>query len=260
MITCGVDVGAKTVKVIIIKDDNIIGKGIAIMEIDRKRSIREAFDKCLVDSGISEKDIDYTVATGTGQKSVDFADHLSTVVSCDARGMTKLVPSVRTVIDVGANDARAIRCDETGKVTDFSVNEKCAAGAGAFVEAMSRAMEVSIEEFAQLSLQSTKSIPINAQCAIFAESEVVSLIHEETDRNDICRSVHEAMVGRIASMARTVRIEEDVSLIGGVAYNRGMVDFLKKELDVELIIPEEPEYVGAYGAALLAMNKLRIQD
>ncbi len=257
MITCGIDVGAKTVKVVIIKDDNIMGKGIAIMELDRKGSIKEAFDKCLADSEISKTDIDYIVATGSGQKSVDFADHASTVVSCDARGMTKLETSVKTVIDVGANDARAMRCNETGKITDFSVNEKCAAGAGAFVEAMSRAMEVSMEEFAQLSLQSTKSIPINAQCAIFAESEVVSLIHEETDRNDICRAVHEAMVGRIASMARTVRIEEDVALIGGVAYNRGMVEFLKKELDVELIIPEEPEYVGAYGAALLAMDKLK---
>ena len=257
MITCGIDVGAKTVKVIIIKDDNIMGKGIAIMEMDRKKSVREAFDKCLTDSGVFEKDVESIIATGSGHKSVDFADLTSTAVTCDVRGMTKLRPSVRTVIDVGANEARAMKCSEDGKVTDFSVNEKCAAGAGAFVESMSRAMEVSIEEFAELALASTKSIPINAQCAIFAESEVVSLIHEGTERNDICRAVHEAMVGRIASMARTVRIEGDVALIGGVAYNRGMVEFLENELDVEFIIPEEPEYVGAYGAALLAGDKAR---
>lgn len=255
MITSGIDVGAKTVKVVILNDGEIIGKGIAIMEMDRKRSIREAFDKCLVNSGIFEKDIKYITATGAGRKSADFVNDSSTMVTCDAKGIFKLAPSVRTVIDVGANEARAIKCDQTGKVIDFSINEKCAAGAGAFVEAMCRAMEVSIEEFSELSLKSSKSIPVNAQCAIFAESEVVSLVHEETDRQDICRAVHDAMAGRIASMAKRVKIEEKIALIGGVAYNRGMVDSLQREMGTDFVIVDTPEYVGAYGAALLALDK-----
>lgn len=244
--------GAKNVKVLLLKDDNIIGKDLGMMELDRKASIMKAFDSCLANTGISEKDIDYIVATGAGSNIVDFAQSHSTVVTCDAHGITKLEPSVRTVIDIGANEARAIKCDQAGKVKDFALNEKCAAGSGAFVEAMARAMEVSLEEFMDLSLKSTKAIPINAQCAIFAESEVVSLVHEETDRNDICRAVHDAMAGRIASMARRVRVEKEVAIIGGVAFNRGMIDSLKRELDTDFIIVEEPEYVGALGAALLA--------
>ncbi len=252
MITAGIDVGAKNVKIILLKDDRIIGKGIGLMEIDRKKSVLEAFDSCLAMTGIRKKDIDWIVATGAGEGIVDFAQRRSSLVTCDARGIVRLQPLVRTVIDIGANETRAIKCDQTGRVIDFAVNEKCAAGSGAFVESMARAMEVSLEEFAALSLTSTKSIPINAQCAIFAESEVVSLVHEETERNDICRAVHDAMAGRIASLARRVRIEKEVALIGGVARNRGMVDSLKKELNVDFIIVEEPEYVGAFGAALSA--------
>ena len=257
MITAGIDVGAKNVKVVLLKDDHIMGKGLGLIEMDRKKSIMETFGSCLTDVGIKQSDIDYTGVTGAGEKSVDFAQKGSTVVTCNARGIIKLQPSVRTIIDIGANEARAIKCDETGKVIDFAINEKCAAGAGAFVEAMARAMEVSLEEFMDLSLKSTKTIPINAQCAIFAESEVVSLVHEETDRNDICRAVHDAMAGRIASMARRVRLEDDVALIGGVAHNRGMVVSLKRELDMDFTIVEEPEYVGALGAALLAAEAVK---
>ena len=236
MITAGIDVGAKNVKVVFLKDDNIIGKYSGTMEVDRKASVREVFDTCMANTGIEKKDIEYTVSTGAGANLVDFAQKQSTVVTCDAYGTLKLEPSVRTIIDIGANEARAIKCDENGKVKDFALNEKCAAGSGAFVEAMARAMEVSLEEFADLSLSSTKTIPINAQCAIFAESEVVSLVHEETDRNDICRAVHDAMAGRIASMARRVRLEKEVAIIGGVARNKGMIDSLKRDLNMDFIL------------------------
>ena len=249
MITVGIDVGAKNVKVVILKDNDIIWKNIGLMEIDRKKSVVEAFETCLASTGITKKDIHRVIATGAGEGIVDFAHRKSSVVTCDALGIIRLQPLVRTVIDIGANETRAIKCDQTGKVLDFAVNEKCAAGSGAFVEAMARAMEVSLEEFAGLSLTSSKSIPINAQCAIFAESEVVSLVHEATDRNDICRAVHDAMAGRIVALARRVRIEKEVALIGGVARNRGMVDSLKRELEVDFILIENPEYIGAFGAA-----------
>jgi len=252
MITAGIDVGAKNVKVIILKDDDVLGKSRGLMEMDRKKSVRDAFEICLAESGVKEKDIEYIVSTGAGSKTIDFAQKDSTMVTCDATGIAKLKPSVRTVIDIGANEARAIRCDETGKVSDFAVNEKCAAGSGAFVEAMARAMEVSLDEFVDLSMKAEKTIPINAQCAIFAESEVVSLVHEETARPDICRSVHDAMAQRIASMARRVRVEKDVAVVGGVALNKGMLDSLKRELKTDFVTVDDPEYVGALGAAVLA--------
>lgn len=256
MITAGIDVGAKTVKVVFLKDGDVIIKEIGFMEMDREQSIKNVFEKALSSAGLKKEDLDFILSTGNGRKLVDFADGDSTMVTCDAKGIVTVAPSVRTVIDIGANEARAIKCDETGKVLDFAVNEKCAAGSGAFVEAMARAMEVSLEDFMNLSLTSTKSIPINAQCAIFAESEVVSLVHEETDRNDICRSVHDAMGGRIASMAGRVRVEDDVAIIGGVALNVGMIDTLKRDLKKDkFVIPEDPEYVGAIGAAVIASER-----
>jgi benzoyl-CoA reductase subunit D len=254
MITVGIDMGAKTVKAVVLKDGHEIGKSMVDMELDRYKSGKVGFQAALDDAGTSRNEVDKIIATGIGRKVVDWANKGSTVVACDARGIVALNPSVKMVIDVGANEARAIKCDETGKVIDFAVNEKCAAGSGAFVEAMARAMQVSLEEFAHPSFKSKKSIPINAQCAIFAESEVVSLVHDETDREDICRAVHDAIASRIASMARRVRIEEDVALIGGAAYNKGLLDSLEKELKVEFIVPEEPEYIGALGAALLARD------
>lgn len=252
MYTVGIDVGAKNVKIAVLKNGESIGMFSALMEMDREKSIRDAFNSALSRAGIKETDIDYIIATGAGAKSVSFAAGDSTLVTCISRGVRALDPSTRTIIDIGANDAIAIKCDDTGKVVDFAVNEKCAAGAGSFVEAMARAMEVSLEDFVKSSMLSTKAIPINAQCVIFAESEVVSLIHEETARNDICRAVHDAMAGRIASMARRVRIVPPVAVVGGASYNEGLLDSLKNELSMDFISIGNAEYVGAYGAALMA--------
>jgi benzoyl-CoA reductase subunit D len=159
------------------------------------------------------------------------------------------------VLDVGAEEGRAIRCNEQGKVLDFALNEKCAAGAGAFTEAMSRALEVDIEALGPMSLESTQAIPMNAQCAVFAESEVVSLLHAKTPKEDIARAVHDAIASRIVSLARKVGFEPDVVLMGGLARNPGFVDSLERALDCRVSIPEDPEYTGAYGAALAAAER-----
>ena len=166
-----------------------------------------------------------------------------------------MIPEARTVIDVGAEEGRGIKIEANGKVIDFAVNEKCAAGAGAFAEAMSRALEVSLEEFGQLSLKSDKSIPMNAQCAVFAESEVVSLVHAKTPKQDISRAVHDAIASRIVSMVRRVGINKDVVLIGGLAYNPGFVDALTRGLETEVSVPDNPEYIGAMGAAIVAAER-----
>ena len=252
MISCGIDMGGGNIKVLILNDGKVVGKSMVETELDRLASGKKALDVALQNANMNKSDLDYIVATGAGRKIIDFADKEFTTVACDARGIISLYPDVKTVIDIGADEARSIKCDDSGKVVDFALNEKCAAGSGAFVAAMARAMQVSQDEFASFSLQSTKSIPINAQCAIFAESEVVSLVHEETDRADICKAVHDAIAARIASMARRIRIEEKVALIGGVAKNKGFLDSLKRELKVEFIVPADPDFVGALGAALLA--------
>lgn len=252
MITAGIDMGAKIIKVLILKDGKILANGSSIGGLEEKKVAEQLFDEVVQKAGIKRSDINRIVATGTGHSSVPFANDTITEIGAAAKGAAFLFPSARTVIDVGAEEGRGIRCDERGRVKDFAVNDKCAAGAGAFIESMSRALEMDITEFGNIALKSTKSIPMNAQCAVFAESEVVSLVHAKTPKADISRAVHEAMADRIISMVRRVGIEKDVALIGGIARGVGFVDAMKRGLETDLMVPEEPEYVGALGAALAA--------
>jgi len=252
MITAGVDVGAKTVKVVIQEDGKILGKGLVLAGLDTEAAIMEAFGASLKDAGLDRDKVERVFATGAGRKEVTEADDSYTEVGADAAGAIYMYPQARTVIDVGAEEGRAIRVDERGKVVDFAINERCAAGAGAFTEAMARALELPLEELGALSLTSTKAVPMNAQCAVFAESEVVSLIHAKTEKRDIARAVHDAMATRTTSMARRVGVEPEIALIGGVAKNPGFVESLQRDLETEVMIPDQPEYVGAFGAAILA--------
>ena len=255
MITAGIDMGSKNIKVVILKDGEIIGKSLVLAGFDSRNAAEEAFASALEAAGLKMEDIDSIVATGAGRKNAPYADKDITEVGGDAKAVLKLFPNARTVIDVGAEEGRAIRCNEAGKVVDFALNEKCAAGAGAFTESMSRALEVSLEELGRMALESDKEIPMNAQCAVFAESEVVSLLHAKTPKKDISKAVHDAIASRIISLVRKVGFEPDVVLIGGVAYNVGFVDSLKRGLECDVIVPDDPDYIGAYGAALAAMEE-----
>jgi benzoyl-CoA reductase subunit D len=252
MITAGIDMGAKFIRVLLLRDGEILAKTQEHAGFEPKEAAQRAFSRVISQSGLTEKDIGLIYATGAGRKAAPYAKDSVTEVSAAAKGVVHFHPSVRTIIDVGAEEGRAVKCDEKGKVQDFAVNEKCAAGAGSFTEAMARALEVPLEEFGQLSLKSTKSIPMNAQCAVFAESEVVSLMHAKTPKADIARAVHDAIASRIVSMVRRVGINKDVALVGGISYNAGFVDSLNRGLETKVIIPENPEYIGALGAAIVA--------
>ncbi len=254
MVTMGIDIGAKTVKVLVLKDGEVLAKDIAIGGLEEKKVAIELFEGVLKKAGLSRNDVACVVATGAGRKSAPYFDDEITEIGAAAKGAHFLFPSVRTIIEVGAEEGRGIRCGDGGKVIDFVINEKCAAGSGAFTESMSRAMEVSIEDFARLSLKSTKSIPMNAQCAVFAESEVVSLVHAKTAKEDIARAVHDALAERVVSMVRRVGIEKDVALIGGMARNPGFIDSLQRSLEFEVLVPQDPEFVGALGAAIAAIG------
>ena len=180
--------------------------------------------------------------------------------TADARGVITLVPSARTIIDVGAEEGRAIKVSPEGKVLDFAVNDKCAAGTGAFVDTMARALELEVDDMARISLKSTTTIPMNAQCAVFGESEVVSLIHAKVPKHDIARAVHDAIAGRVSSIARIIGLEKDIVIIGGVAHNVGLIDSLKREIGMDVIIPDGPDYIGALGAAIAAGQSLLTED
>ena len=251
MLTAGIDIGAKNTKVVILKDDKkVLARSSVPTGFDQKASAEEALEKALEKANVKRQELKHIVSTGAGRKAAPYITGDITEISANTKGGYFLFPSARVVVDVGAEEGRVVRCDAQGKIKDFAVNEKCAAGAGTFVEAMARALRVPLKEFAELSLKSTKIIPMNAQCAVFAESEVISLIHAKTPHPDISRAVHEAIADRIASIIRRVGIEKDVILIGGVAKNRGFVDALNRNLGLEVIVPKESEYVSALGAAL----------
>jgi benzoyl-CoA reductase subunit D len=253
MITAGIDCGAKNTKAVILKDGKIIGKGMVLTGFDQKNASQKSLEQAARDAGITQDDVKKICATGSGSKAVTVADDTVNDIKVMARGAHFFFPNARTVIDVGAEEGRAAKIDEEGRPVDFAINEKCAAGAGAFIESMARALEVTVEEMGSLCLQTDKEIPMNAQCVIFAESEVVGLIHSKTDKPEISKAIHDAMAGRIASIIRRIGVNEDIVLVGGVGYNTGLISALKRELKVDtLYIPDEPEYSAAVGAAVLA--------
>jgi len=249
MIVAGIDVGGKNVHIVIKKDGQILGKVSGPSGIKKAESVEQLYDEVLKKVGIIRKDVERVVATGSAAKRVAFANGAIPDAAADARGVIKVFPTAKTVIDVGAEEGRAIKISADGKVLDFAINDKCAAGTGTFVEAMSRALEVSLDEMSKITLQSSQTLSMNAQCAVFGESEVVSLIHQKTPKPDIARAVMNAVAGRIASVARIVGLEKDVVMVGGMAKNAGFVDSLKKNIEMDVAVPEDPDYMGALGAA-----------
>ncbi|MCU0579344.1 MAG: acyl-CoA dehydratase activase [Desulfobacterota bacterium] len=252
MITAGIDVGAKNIKIVIVRDSQVSGWAVIPGGYDIRESLERAWAAARAAAGLPQERIERIVATGVGRRKVTEARDQVTEVSAAAAGAGALDDRVRTVIDVGAEESRAIKINGAGKVVDFAVNEKCAAGTGAFTEAMARALEVPLAELGPLSRQSARALVMNAQCVVFAESELVTMVHSQVPKADMARAVHDAIADRIASLVRRVGLEKEIMLIGGVARNEGLVESLERELETVLILPEIPEIVSASGAALLA--------
>jgi benzoyl-CoA reductase subunit D len=253
MITAGIDCGAKNTKTIILKDGQILGKGSVLTGFDQKKAVKDSLEQAIQAAGISKDKIDKIFGTGSGKNSVTMAADTVNEIKAMAKAAHYFFPNARTVADVGAEEGRAAKIDEKGEPVDFAINEKCAAGAGAFIEAMARALEVTLEEMGPLCLASDKEIPMNAQCAVFAESEVVCLIHSKTSKPDISKAIHDSMANRIVSMIRRIGVNEDVVMLGGVGRNPGFMATMKRELKLDNIyIPNEPEYGAATGAAVVA--------
>jgi benzoyl-CoA reductase subunit D len=252
MVSAGIDIGAKTIKVVLTENGQVLARSLVPAGLDMPAATRQAVDQALAAAGVRIEQVGRFMATGAGRKTCAFTDREITEVGAAAKGINHVLKSCRTVIDVGAEEGRTIRCDEHGKVLDFAFNEKCAAGAGTFAEGMARALQVPLEELGPLSLRSRQAVQMNAQCAVFAESEVVTLIHAKTPREDIARAVMDAIASRIISMVRKVGFEKDLALIGGVARNPGFVEAIKRGLQMDVFVPDGPEYVGALGAALAA--------
>lgn len=258
MLTAGIDIGSISTEMAIInKEKSIIASSILPTGANARKVIDKSLSKVLDDAKVKKEDIEYIVATGYGRLAVDFADREITEITCHAVGAHSLFPKTRTVIDIGGQDTKVISLDASGKVIDFIMNDKCAAGTGRFLEVMSRALECKIEELGQISLESKNILRISSMCTVFTESEVVSRIAEGHSREDIAAAIHRAIVDRIITMAHKVGINEEVTLTGGVAKNIGLISAMKNKILKDINVPSEPQIIGALGAAILAQKYQR---
>jgi benzoyl-CoA reductase subunit D len=257
MITVGIDMGIQTVKVVVLKDGVVAARAKEFSGFEPTKAAEQAYAQALQTAGLTKDQVNLTLATGSGMDMAPYSNGNVSMMGADARAGVQLFPSARTIIDVGAEEARAVKCDERGVMMDFVVNERCAAGAGAFIEAMARALEVKMEEMGPLSLKAERASPINASCVIFGESDVVSLIHRQESKPEIARAVFDAMADRVSSMVHRLGINPDIVLVGGVAKDVGFIASLTRKLGQNILVPENPEYVGAYGAALTAAARAK---
>ena len=257
MISAGIDMGTQMVKVAILKDNQIIAQSQQVSGFEPTKAAEQAFQEALQKATLSREDIQHITTTGASVNMAPFSDSTVSMMGADAKAGAYFFASARTVIDVGAEDARAVKCNEQGAMVDFIVNARCAAGAGTFIEAMARALEVKMEDMGSMSLKAERASPINASCVIFAESDVVSLIHKEEPKSEIARAIFDAMAERVSSMVHRLGINPDIVLVGGVAKDVGFVDSLKRRMGKEILIPEEPIFAGAVGAALIAAKRAK---
>ena len=252
MIVAGIDIGSLSSEAVILKEGEIMSYSIFPTGADTRKAAGMCMREALERAHLKFEDLAATVATGYGRINVPFATKTVTEITCHARGAYRLFPSTRTVIDMGGQDSKVISIDAEGRVSDFVMNDKCAAGTGRFLEVMAGALEVDLEEMGERSARARNGVVISSMCTVFAESEVISLIAAGCSKNDIIRGLHEAISKRIFTMAGKLRMERPITMTGGVAKNRGIVDALGRLLKSRIQLPEEPQIVGALGAALSA--------
>ncbi|MFW5787316.1 MAG: acyl-CoA dehydratase activase [Halanaerobiales bacterium] len=255
MITAGIDIGSRTIKTIITKNKKIISHSIMSTGADSSRRARRVFKKALSKTGLKRNSIKYIIATGYGRLNVDFSNEEITEITCHAYGAYNLFKNTGTIIDIGGQDSKVISLDLNGRVDDFVMNDKCAAGTGRFLEVMADSLEVPLEKIGEISLLADRGAEISSTCTVFAESEVISLVADGIERSKILRGLHESVSRRITSMVNKVGLKKEVTMTGGVCLNEGLRKILQKELKTEINVPERPQFVGALGAALIASLK-----
>ncbi len=242
-------------KVVIIDDAGAIeAKIIGPTGAEHRHLAGNVMEDALGEAGISFEEITYLVATGYGRINVPFADRQITELTCHARGVAVDFASVRFAIDIGGQDAKGMKIED-GRLLDFVMNDKCAAGTGRFLEVLAGTLGVKVEDLGAISMDSTKKITISSICTIFAKQEVVSYLSEGVALPDIIAGLHDSIAGKVVRMARTLKIEPDVVLTGGVAKNPGVVKAVSEHVGYDVLVPPEPLITGAMGAAVLGRER-----
>ena len=250
----GIDVGSAQTKAVLLNiDSQVVSRASLPTGWNPKESAEKTLALLLNQAGVRQADV--IVATGYGRVTLPFAQKNLTEISCHARGASHLFPTAGVVIDIGGQDSKVIRLDAAGNVVDFTMNDKCAAGTGRFLEMMANTLQLPLDEMAQRGVDYRKNVVISSTCSVFAESEVISLIAQNTDVDDIVHGLNDSVASRVAGLARRVGGEEPYLMTGGVARNRGLVQALEKRLGAPVKVPELAQYCGALGAALIDAGK-----
>lgn len=253
MISVGIDSGSATTKAVLVNDGRIAAQVVLPTAFDFLSAAEKAYESVLVIAEVDEEDVNGVYATGYGRNSIKFANKTISEITAHTMDVYHLYPDVNGIIDIGGQDSKVISVND-GKVTDFLMNDKCAAGTGKFLEYTARALEVPIEEFGLLALGSNKPASITSMCTVFAETEAISLRARGFKKEDIAAGLIESVARRVAVMARQVGLKQNVAFVGGVAKNEGIKVALEKELGISLYVPPEPQVTGALGAALLSIS------
>ncbi len=254
-LTAGIDIGSITAKAAILRNGELLGTLVIFTGYNAEIAGRRVFEELLAKLGLASTDIGRIVATGYGRKSVSIADRAVTEIMCHAAGARFLDPAVRSLIDIGGQDSKAVVMAENGRVINFTMNDKCAAGTGRFLEVMARALEADLDEFGALSLKAERPAKISSLCTVFAESEVISLIAKGEKRENIIAGIHEAIASRVSAMANRIGLIAPVLMTGGVARNIGVVRALEKVIGMPVVVSSQAQVAGAIGAACLAREK-----
>ena len=257
MLTLGIDIGSTASKAVIMRDGKDIITESVVSVGTGTRGPKEVFQNVLNQAYVTVDQIDRILATGYGRMGFEQAAREVSEISCHARGVHYLVPTAGTIIDIGGQDAKAIRVNSNGSLDDFIMNDKCAAGTGRFLEVMSRVLDIRVEDMGEVSSHSTKELSISSTCAVFAESEVISRMSNNETVEDIAAGIHRSVAKKTASLVTLMGpIRKDVVMSGGVAQNSGVVKALENILNCNIIVPDKCQLAGAIGAALIAYDDL----
>ncbi|MFA4836385.1 MAG: acyl-CoA dehydratase activase [Dehalococcoidia bacterium] len=256
MIVAGVDIGSRGSKTVIMQDGRMLSYSICETGPESAKSAYLTMNEALKGTVLSLTDIEYVVGTGYGRVLIPFANENISEISCHAKGANWFLPSVRTILDMGGQDCKAINVDEKGRVTRFIMNDKCAGGTGRFLEVMADVLQVPLQEIGPMALQSRENIPFNTICAVFAKSEALSLLKKGTHESDILAGLYSAIATRCHNLLKRISIDSEFTITGGIAKNTGMVKTLEDKLGMKALLAEDPQIAGAVGAALFAAERL----
>lgn len=255
MIVAGCDIGSTTAKAVLMEDNNILAKILFPIENGPRESAILLFEKIKEQTGIPPEKIDMVCGTGYGDKNIPYAKIMESEIVCHAKGALYLNSNIRTIIDIGGQDAKVSRIDEYGNIERYLYNDKCASGTGRFLEIVADVLDVSITELEKLHKNATKEIKLSNQCVVFVESEVISLLNNGEEAENIVKGMHMALASRVASMAFSIGVVSEIAFTGGVAQNKGMVYSLEKVLKTKLFVHEDCQVMGALGAAIIAKER-----